>query len=81
MRKKSTPKVKPQSKRLPEKQQVSLETPPFHIVFPITLYHKVEKKYCYFQCEEHVKSYIQRYNLKPKEVVLSKTSPKTNEED
>lgn len=76
MKKKKTTKVKPQSKRLPEKAKVVIKDPPFHIVFPITLYHKIEKKYCYFQCEEHMNSYIQRNNLKVKDYTVTETSPR-----
>lgn len=81
MKKKRTTKVKPQSKRLPEKLKTIIKDPPFHIVFPITLYHKAEKKHCYFQCEHHVKSYITRYNLKTKDYILTETAPRVVVDD
>jgi hypothetical protein len=62
----------------PQKQlaQVSLEVPPFHITFPITLHHKSENKFCYFSDEMHLQKYMERCNLKLKDVKVTKTKPK-----
>lgn len=55
-----------------------IETSPFHITFPITLIHKegTVVKYCYFQVEEHLKKYLERLKLKPKDCKIEKTKPR-----
>jgi hypothetical protein len=55
---------------------------PFHEVFPYTLKHlKDYKKVCYFQCEEHMKKYIERAKLNKKEYKIESTEPRNNEEE
>jgi hypothetical protein len=56
---------------------------PFHEVFPYTLKHlkSDDKKVCYFQCEEHMKKYIERSNLNKKEYKIESTEPRNNEEE
>ena len=51
---------------------------PFHEVFPLTLVYKKdeEKKVCYFQCKDHLDSYIKRYNVKKSMITIEKTKPK-----
>lgn len=41
--------------------------------FPYKLVHKdgKETRKCYFQCEEHMKKHIERYNLKKKDIKIS----------
>lgn len=79
-RKKGTTKVKPPSKRVSTpRSQIIVETPPFHITFPITLIDKREKKICYFQCEPHMRAYIDRYKLKKTEIIIQETTPKEPE--
>jgi len=67
---KRKPKVKP--------EEVSLELPPFHIAFPITLKYKEGKveKVCYFSCKEHLQSHITRHKLKKDQVTITKTGEK-----
>lgn len=81
-RKKKTLKVKPAkpSKKL---EDSIIFTEPFHEVFPHTLKHlkSDDKKICYFQCEAHMKAYIQRAKLNKKEYKIELTQPKTNEEE
>lgn len=57
-----------------------LDVPPLHISHPYTLYHKSEKKHCYFSHESHLKKYIERSKLKPKDFTVSRTKPKENEQ-
>lgn len=53
---------------------------PFHKTFPITLTYKKDKenKICYFQCEEHMKSYVLRYKLNKNNYVITNTKEKEN---
>jgi len=53
-----------------------LDVPPFHICFPITLHHKSENKFCYFADDFHLKKYLMRCNLKPKDVKITQTVPR-----
>jgi len=75
MKKKKPVKVKPQSRREPPKEQISLDVPPFHESFPLTLVHKdrKEEKVCYFVCQEHLDKYITRYKLNKKDYTISET--------
>lgn len=77
MKNKKQTKVKPQSQRAKPKKELTEEllSPPFHEVFPITLEFKEDKdkKVCYFQCEEHLKSYLNRYKFKKGSYKTSKT--------
>ena len=43
-----------------------------HAMFPWKLIYKegVEKRTCYFQCEEHRKKHIMRYNLNKKDIIF-----------
>lgn len=77
--KKTTAKVKPPSRRIVKPTQVEIETPPFHITFPITLILKKENKNCYFQCEHHLNSYLKKANLKKTDYKVLETVPKTQE--
>lgn len=81
MKKKKATKVKPIGKRK-EAQQVEYEIPLFHETFPLTLIHKKdkEKKVCYFQCKEHMDSYIKRSKLTAKEIKIEDTTPRVAEE-
>jgi hypothetical protein len=83
MKKKTTAKLKPQSKREKPKEEVVIETLPFHETFPIKLVHKdgKEDKVCYFVCKEHLNKYMTRYKLNKKECQISKTEPKKPEYD
>jgi hypothetical protein len=56
-------------------QQQYYDLPPFHVSFPVTLDLKndPEKKRCFFQCKEHMESYIKRHNLKKKDYIISET--------
>jgi hypothetical protein len=82
--KKSPAKVKPPTKRKlsnPKIQPV-YDIPKFHEAFPLTLELKddKEKKVCYFQCQEHLDTYLSRHKLKKKDYKVSKTLPKNEEE-
>ena len=55
---------------------VELSVAPFHITFPFTLFHKAEHKFCYFCDEFHMRKYIERYKLKPKDVTITQTTPR-----
>lgn len=61
-----------------ESQKNKDHIPQFHECFPITLTFKEdkEKKVCYFQCKEHIDSYIKRYKLKKSDISIKKTEPK-----
>ena len=80
MKKKKTTKIKPIGKRK-ETEQVYIQVPPFHESFPLTLLHKKdkEKKVCYFQCKEHMDSYMKRNKLASKDVTIQPTVPKVIE--
>ena len=54
----------------------TIKSPPLHVSFPFTLYHKSEKKLCYFSDDFHMKKYIERCKLTPKDYTISKTAPK-----
>jgi hypothetical protein len=81
MRKKKTTKVKPVSKRK-ELRQIEYEVAPFHETFPFTLSHKKdkEKKVCYFQCKEHMDSYIKKSKLSIKDIKIEDTIPRIVED-
>jgi hypothetical protein len=84
MRKKKSPKRVISSKiPVQKKIQENIYYPSFHETFPITLkYLKCdEKKVCYFQCEEHMKTYIERSKLKKNQYKLEKTLPKEFDEE
>jgi len=61
---------------------IDMQVPPFHEFFPITLFYKEgkDKKYCYFVCEDHLKKYISRHNLKKGSFDVYDTEPKKLEE-
>jgi hypothetical protein len=79
MKRKVPTKIKTIGKRK-ESKQVLFEIPEFHESFPFTLFHKQdkEKKVCYFQCKEHMNSYIKRGKLTDKDIRIEKTSVKEN---
>lgn len=77
MKRKKASKVNPKNTK---KSSVKLDKvdeyfPPFHESFPLTLTFKEdkEKKVCYFQCKEHLDSYIKRYKLKKSSISIEKT--------
>ena len=82
MKKKTTTKLKPQSKREKPKenpkQEVVLDNLPFHEAFPLTLSHKdgKDEKICFFVCKEHLNKYISRYKLNKKDYTISNTKPR-----
>lgn len=82
MRKKKSTKIKPIGKRK-ETHQVEYEVAPFHETFPFTLIHKKdkEKKVCYFQCKEHMDSYIKRSKLTIKDIKIENTIPRISEDE
>jgi PP-loop superfamily ATP-utilizing enzyme len=61
-------------------EELPKQPPKFHEVFPIKLEHKDkrlnENKTCYFQCKEHLDSYLKRYKLKTTEYQISDTEEK-----
>ena len=68
-------KAQPQKIRPPKQLPPNfLDVPPFHIGFPITLHHKSENKFCYFVDEFHLKKYMERCKLKPKDVEITQTA-------
>lgn len=78
---KAKPQAKPQTKPKVDPEVLEKkEELKFHQVFPIKLEHTdkqlKEKKVCYFQCKEHLDSYIKRYNLKKTEYIISDTEPR-----
>jgi hypothetical protein len=83
MKKKTTTKLKPQSKREKPKpkDEVVLDTLSFHETFPLTLVHKdgKDEKVCFFVCKEHLDKYISRYKLNKKDYKISKTEPRKTE--
>lgn len=82
MRKKKTTKIKPIGKRK-EARQIEYDVAPFHESFPLTLLHKKdkEKKVCYFQCKEHMDSYIKRNKLTTKDIKIEDTVPRIVEDE
>lgn len=50
----------------------------FQETFPITLTYKNNKedKVCYFQCEDHLKSYLKLHKLNKNSYSITKTKPK-----
>lgn len=69
----SKPKVPPKNEPI-----VELQSPKkFHEVFPFKLEHKEKdnktEKTCFFQCKEHMESYIKRYELKKTQYKISQT--------
>lgn len=82
MKRKVTTKIKSIDKRK-ETKQVIFQSPTFHESFPFTLFHKEdkEKKVCYFQCKEHMDSYMKRGKLNIKDVVIEDTVPKITEDE
>lgn len=83
-RKKKAPKLKVKpTKSIKRVEDELVFTEPFHEVFPYTLKHlkSDDKKVCYFQCEEHMKKYIERAKLNKKEYKIVSTEPRTNEEE
>ena len=52
----------------------------FHEVFPLTLEYLEgkDKKVCFFQCQEHLDKYLNRYKLKKQNVSITRTEPRTN---
>lgn len=77
MKRKKTSKVNPKVSKEPEKV-VNETFPPFHESFPFTLtFNKdKEKKVCYFQCKEHLDSYLKRYKFKKTDYSIKKTEPR-----
>lgn len=80
---KSTTKNTQKTQKKPQvdlKEVVEKQELKFHQVFPIKLEHidkhLKEKKICYFQCKEHLHSYIKRYKLKKSEYLISDTEPR-----
>jgi hypothetical protein len=75
MRKKQPSKIKP---KLVETVKSEGDTSLFHEVFPLTLEYlnDKDKKICYFQCKEHLDSYVKRNKLNKKQYKLSKTLPR-----
>jgi hypothetical protein len=80
MKKKKSSIINPKGSKTSKVLQKKIEEhiPPFHEYFPITLTFKEdkEKKVCYFQCKEHIDSYIKRYKLKKSDISIKKTEPK-----
>ena len=68
-KRKATPTIRPPKQNLKQ----FLDVPPFHIGFPITLHHKSENKFCYFSDEFHLKKYMERCKLKPKDIEITQT--------
>lgn len=72
-------KIKPVSQRkVSTNTFVDPPVEPFHIMLPLTLRYQdgKDEKVCYFQCQEHLDKYIERYKLKPKTYTVTKTQPK-----
>jgi len=75
---KVTPKPKPKTrakvvaKPQVEKPVINIEEEFPHDMFPWKLIFKdgTEKRTCYFQCEEHRKKHITRYNLNKKNILF-----------
>jgi hypothetical protein len=75
MRKKTPSKVKP---KLVPNVKLEENILLFHENFPLTLEHlnDKDKRVCYFQCKEHLNSYIKKSKLNKKQYKLSKTLPR-----
>ena len=72
---KTTTKPKPRTKAKPKVvayTPADLEVEYPYDMFPWKLIHKErnEKRTCYFQCEEHRKKHIVRYNLNKKDIIF-----------
>ena len=72
---KTTTKPKPRTKAKPKvvaytPADLEIEYP--YDMFPWKLIHneRGEKRSCYFQCEEHRKKHIVRYNLNKKDIIF-----------
>lgn len=79
----SNKKVKPTSKRKTESKKESESTTlSFHETFPLTLEIKIDKenKICMFQCQEHLDSYVKRYELKKNQYKVYETKPRQKNE-
>jgi hypothetical protein len=78
MKRKSKTKIKSNSKPQINTASEVLNTLPFHETFPITLTYKKDKdnRVCYFQCEEHLQSYLTRYKLTKSMYSITKTKPR-----
>jgi hypothetical protein len=61
-------------------EEMNLDIPPFHEMFPITLLHNDRgiEKVCYFMCKEHLQTYITRNKLKKNQVNIQKTGERNN---
>lgn len=79
-RRKVNTKIKPI--KVKKEEELSY-VPPFHESFPFTLHllNDKEKRVCYFVCEEHMKAYIKRYKLKPKDIKIEGTKPRVSNEE
>jgi hypothetical protein len=72
---KTTTKPKPRTKAKPKVvayTPADLEVEYPYDMFPWKLIHneRGEKRSCYFQCEEHRKKHIVRYNLNKKDIIF-----------
>ena len=69
---KTTAKPKPKTKPAPKPVVVDIEAEFPYDEFPWKLIYKdrTEKRTCYFQCEEHRKKHIVRYNLNKKDIIF-----------
>jgi len=78
---KPSSKIKSQSKVKPQRlaKSYDIQVLPFHIGYPLTLHHISENKFCYFSCEDHMKKYIERCKLKPKDFKVTQTQPKKDD--
>lgn len=45
--------------------------------FPWRLEYKDQSTICYFECEEHIQKYIDRYGLKPKDISVENRDGKS----
>lgn len=77
LKKSTKKKTSPIKKSAPTEKTTENVELKFHEVFPIKLEHLDksinEKKVCYFQCKEHLESYLKRYKLKKGKYAISET--------
>ena len=72
-----TTKPKPRTKAKPKPKVVAYTPAELEVEFPYDMFpwklihnERGEKRSCYFQCEEHRKKHIVRYNLNKKDIIF-----------
>ncbi len=70
---------KPRTPKGPVIQPVRVSDGPFHMVFPYHLQYKDTDsgtRNCYFQCEDHMNTHIERYKVDRRKATIGATEPR-----